>query len=292
MEGYIKLHRSFLGWRWFKDPAPSHLFVYMLLRANYSEADWREIKIKPGQLVTSRHTLSQETGLSEKVVRLCLKKLSRTGEIVVESKSNYSIITICKYADYQRVWLDMGQVKANGGPTLGQVKATNKEEKKIIMGGTNVPSIATTDISMSHDLQAFMDFFNQTMREHKAQIPCILKIEGNRRQALMARLKESGVDAIKTVVINAASSSFLNGGSERPFVANFDWIFRPNNFQKILEGNYNNKILISNFNPNGANRQSMQVRIEQELANSQEYFNNLEIRRREKLRDGVHKKIW
>ena len=294
MEGYIKLYRSFLGWRWFTEPAPSHLFVYLLLRANYCDADWHEITVKRGQLVTSRQILSRETGLSEQVIRICLKKLARTGEIVVTTNNKFTLITICKYDDYQGDRVMLSQERTNYEPADNLQATTNNKEKKKRIGGTNVPlsSPSTTDNGGSLNLQAFMEFFNQTMKEYGAQIPCILKIEGKRRQALIARYNESGVDAIKAVVINAASSSFLNGGSERPFVANFDWIFRPNNFQKILEGNYKNKILISNFDQNGTNRQTMQERIEQELSNAQDYLANLDTRRRRKVCDGVQEKVW
>ncbi|MBR1525158.1 MAG: hypothetical protein IJ640_00660 [Prevotella sp.] len=42
------------------------------------------------------------------------------------------------------------------------------------------------------------------------------------------------------MIDNAADSMFLNGGGERGFCASFDWLFQPNNFLKVLEGNYAN----------------------------------------------------
>ena len=43
------------------------------------------------------------------------------------------------------------------------------------------------------------------------------------------------------MIRKACKSDFLKGGGNKGFVANFDWMIRPSNFQKILEGNYDNK---------------------------------------------------
>ena len=42
------------------------------------------------------------------------------------------------------------------------------------------------------------------------------------------------------VIKQAAKSDFLNGRNDRGWIADFDWLMRPNNFVKVLEGNYNN----------------------------------------------------
>ena len=76
---YIKLFRQVLHWRWFRDPSVAHLFVYLLLKVNFVDSEWQEITIKRGQLITSRARLSEETGLTEKIVRRCLKALQKTG---------------------------------------------------------------------------------------------------------------------------------------------------------------------------------------------------------------------
>lgn len=69
-------------------------------------------------------------------------------------------------------------------------------------------------------------------------IPKVIKLNGRREQFLKARLAEFGLDSVYTVITKAAHSSFLNGGGQKGFVASFEWVFRPNNFPKVLEGNY------------------------------------------------------
>ena len=40
---------------------------------------------------------------------------------------------------------------------------------------------------------------------------------------------------------NVKKSRFLQGDNERGFVITFDWFLKPSNFQKVLEGNYDDR---------------------------------------------------
>ena len=87
------------------------------------------------------------------------------------------------------------------------------------------------------DLAAFARYFNETMAAHGAQIPQVRSIPPNSKRAafVRARLKEHGKEALAQVVQNAAKLSFYNGGGARGWVADFDWLFRPSNFLRVLE---------------------------------------------------------
>ena len=86
------------------------------------------------------------------------------------------------------------------------------------------------------DLAAFARYFNETMAAHGAQIPQVRSIPPKSKRAayVRARLKEHGKEALAKVVQNAAKLSFYNGGG-RGWVADFDWLFRPSNFLRVLE---------------------------------------------------------
>lgn len=66
-----------------------------------------------------------------------------------------------------------------------------------------------------------------------------------RYNMLNCRIKQYGLDAVIKAVRNISQSNFLQGlvvGSNgKVFNLTFDWFVRPNNFPKILEGNYSNK---------------------------------------------------
>ena len=87
------------------------------------------------------------------------------------------------------------------------------------------------------DLAAFARYFNETMAAHGAQIPQVRSIppKSPRAAYVRARLKEHGKEALAKVVQNAAKLSFYNGGGSRGWVADFDWLFRPSNFLRVLE---------------------------------------------------------
>ena len=87
------------------------------------------------------------------------------------------------------------------------------------------------------DLAAFARYFNETMAAHGAQIPQVRGIPPKSKRAafVRARLEEFGKEALALVVQNAAKLSFYNGGGSRGWVADFDWLFRPSNFLRVLE---------------------------------------------------------
>lgn len=101
MEGWIKLLRKFLDWEWFQKPEMVQLFVYLLLKVNYAPTKWQGIDLKAGQISISKSKIIAETGLTEQVIKTCLKRLISTNEITVEATNRYSIVTICNYDNYQ-----------------------------------------------------------------------------------------------------------------------------------------------------------------------------------------------
>lgn len=78
-----------------------HIFIYFLISANKEDRKWNGIDIKRGQLVTSSKTITEKTGLTSQQIRTCLEKLIISKEITKESNRHYTIITVCKYEDYQ-----------------------------------------------------------------------------------------------------------------------------------------------------------------------------------------------
>lgn len=85
------------------------------------------------------------------------------------------------------------------------------------------------------DFDALKDFFNKQIDEHGSIFPKVRSFSDERRKMLKARIKQYGKRAVMTVIENAVTSEFLN--SKPGF--GFDWIIRPRNFLKVLEGNFN-----------------------------------------------------
>ena len=99
--GFVKIYRSMLDWEWFDDSNTVHLFLYLLLKANHKEKNWRGIAIKRGQLLTSINKLKIATHQSVQQTRTSLQKLRTAGVITIHSTNKYSIVSICNYDKYQ-----------------------------------------------------------------------------------------------------------------------------------------------------------------------------------------------
>ena len=131
MAGYIKLYRQLEIWEWYTDIPTKVLFIHCLIRANHKPNKWRGMTIETGSFVTSYSKLSSETGLSVRAVRTSLNRLKSTSEVTHETTSEFSIINIVKWADYQGY--DDLPDKANDTPSDNQTTSErqandNKQE--------------------------------------------------------------------------------------------------------------------------------------------------------------------
>lgn len=99
-DGFIKLSRSLLAWDWHDEPKTAYLYIVMLLLANHEETLWRGETLRRGQLLTGRRQLSIASGLSEREVRTALANLKKTGDVLINAKSKYSVITLLRYDEH------------------------------------------------------------------------------------------------------------------------------------------------------------------------------------------------
>lgn len=107
--------------------------------------------------------------------------------------------------------------------------------------GEEVPS--ESDESDKINYNALMDMFNKMF---EGKLPKITAMTDKRKKAVKARSSEHGKKAIMDVLDNVCQSPFLLGHNNQNWSCDFDWIFRPTNFIKILEGNYNGTRLSKN----------------------------------------------
>lgn len=111
----------------------------------------------------------------------------------------------------------------------------------IIPPGDNSPSDESKDEKINYN--ALMDTFNKMF---DGKLPKVTSMTDKRKKAVKARASENGKSAIMTVFNNVLQSPFLLGRNNENWRCDFDWIFRPTKFIKILEGNYNGTRLSKN----------------------------------------------
>lgn len=128
----------------------------------------------------------------------------------------------------------------------------NKKGKNIITtGDNNIPQEKETspdgeakkdELSLSPSSEERIDFdglqayFN---RLFSGRLSSVRSLTETRRRAVKARVAQYGKEAVMTVFRLVSESPFLLGANDRGWRADFDWIFKQQNFTKILEGTYN-----------------------------------------------------
>lgn len=68
-----------------------------------------------------------------------------------------------------------------------------------------------------------------------------MSADSTRAKSLRARIREYGVDKVIEAVRMVYNSDFLLG-RKTDFQITFDWFVKPNNFAKVVSGNYNNRV--------------------------------------------------
>lgn len=121
-----------------------------------------------------------------------------------------------------------------------QIDADKIREDNIREDNNIIPSIPLTgDIppksKISIDFQALVDLFNA---KFEGKLSRVTQITDKRKAAMRARIANHGKESVVKVFDLVLNSPFLLGENHRSWRADFDWIFKPSNFVKILEGNY------------------------------------------------------
>ena len=133
-KGWFKMPRTFDQWPWYQNSACVHMYLHLMMRANYKPKEWQDTVIERGELITSLERLSSELNLSVKQVRNILDKLQKTNFIERKGTNKYTRIKIVNYEVYQSMQISDGQTKdkltANRGQTEDNQRATIKEIKK------------------------------------------------------------------------------------------------------------------------------------------------------------------
>lgn len=253
--GWIKVHRKIVDWEWWDDHNTTRLFMYLLLMACHDEQKYKGTTIKRGQLVTSRAKLSLATGISERSIRTSLENLKTTNEITIKSTNRFTIITICKYEDYQLIEEESDQV--NDQQTAIQAtsnRPTIKQELKNEKNINNISLLVDAHARAEDSKKDIVLIFGKKIVELWNKNDFLIKITGlteKRKNKLRVRLSEFAkagepLEVYEKMIENIKNSDFLKGKNSRGWTITFDWLLNnENNWRKVYEGNYNNEPSVS-----------------------------------------------
>lgn len=290
-EGFICISRGIVAhWIW-SNPVLFQRWVWMILSANYDDREvsfcYHRIMLHRGQLAVNLSYLSKIWHVSSQATHKFLVKLEDSGMVTRTVDDKVTVITICNYDRYQ---LKMGTsveglVDGTDNRKVYQMVNQTKKDNKIKTEKEKTSNEVLCQVPLELDMpeavekeyiswEKFISFFNTAMRGKT-----IPKIRGyhlaeHRKRNIRARIREYGKDAVIEVVKKAAASSFLNGGGDKGFVADIDWMMGPRNFPKILDGFYDRRFSENsqNNNPISNNKDNGRIRGTQATATSSEEY--------------------
>ena len=261
MSGWIKLHRQiqecFL-WR-IKEPFDKRsAWIDLLLLMEHQNKnlmiDGKIETIKRGSYMLSIEKLCERWMWSRNKVKRYLDVLEREHMIVTRRTNKGTLVNVVNYCIYQNQdkqgepphepTVELA-VEPPNEPTVElavepalepQIKnIRNKEDKNIYI-------VSNDTICQTQDVRRVVDKWNELEKYGIASIKK-LSSSSNRYRMLNARIKQFSLDDVLTAIENIKDSSFLQGKSDsrRPWVITFDWFVKPNNFPKVLEGQYSDK---------------------------------------------------
>lgn len=236
MAGWVKIHRKILSKGWFVKSDYLHLWVYLLLKANHDDNEWlykdKLMKVKRGQFVTSRNTIVRETGINRSKVERILKCFENEQQIEQQNLFTSRLITIINYDEYQISEQQNEQQVSSKRAASEQQVSTNKNDKNEKNEKNKETYVQKAD--------EFHQKWNRFAQEY--DLPQVRALTDKRKKYIKAKLRDKSFD-FDAILEKISKSDFLLGRSERGFQVTFDWIFQyRDNYIKILEGNYENKV--------------------------------------------------
>jgi hypothetical protein len=236
--GYIKLWRKIKDhdfWKENRSKTKFEAWVDLLMMAAGLDKKvlyrGEMIKVKRGQILTSKLSLSKQWGWDRKTVTRFIDLLKNEDQIRVIKKDNrYSILSICNYEKYN---------------PLSDIERTTEGTTE---GTTDAPTDAPTEGTTSKkDKRRNKEGINNTYADclqkwnqfaEKHNLPQIIKITPRTRRgrALNARLKE-GLN-FDELLERIEEQPFLLGENKNGWAVDFDFIITASKYQKIIEGGY------------------------------------------------------
>ena len=220
----------------------------------------QQVYLQARQVIVTVNSLVKQWQVSKPTVIHFLQRLESEKLIERQTDSRKTIITITPLG-----WAD-SEVKQEVAPVVKVDHdvdhqsyhqplppiINNKEKNIIASGGARTREEEVANRCEMEEVRCLKDndkdsfdeivaYFNQQMKGKGIQQVAIITSE--RRQAFERLVSQTGVnkDSVKQAIKNAAESDFLNGKGPKGWVASFDWMMMPQNFQKVLENNYRNK---------------------------------------------------
>ena len=253
-KGYIKIPRRIYEERlWNIKRVYSELDAFCDIYASAYTREYKYpdgTKIKRNQFPCSLRSLADKWIWNQMKVKRFLQALERKGYIAILSDKSKTVITILDFGT-DDTSVTQG-VTPPVTPLLHQnpskqgtsevVSVTQPVTPPVTQGVTYIKNkeynnnISSSKKEDATEARKVFDFYNQSVVNTK--LPKCIKLTEKRKKSIEARIKDFGIEKVYEAITKVTTSNFCNGGGNRGWKADIDFIINPNSFVKILEGKY------------------------------------------------------
>ena len=246
MSSWVKVSRKLLTSAIASKPEYLAVWMHLILSASYKPGEvlvgHQVVRLEAGQLVFGRIKFAQQIGVSEHTLRMALKSLETLQQITIKSHSKFSVITVVNWAKYQTDSPANHQQAASKPPASHhnkEVQEIQEEDQKLL----RKPAKADLGDDGTEGQKAKPVPYAEIFDAYSRILPSLPqpKIRDDaRKKAIRLRWqmdeKFQSVDYWVRYFEYIKGCEFLMGMRG----ACFDWFFKPANFKKVIDGNYDN----------------------------------------------------
>ena len=153
----------------------------------------------------------------------------------LENKKRYMRNYMQEYRKKQKALTCKDNCKTNSETNVSQ--ADIEEDKDKERDEEKEYILVSKDTNCQTDVQRVIEAWNE-LESFGIKPISRLSPTSQRYKSLVARIKENGLEDVLGAIERIKRSDFLRGRNKTGWTIAFDWFVLPNNFPKVLEGNY------------------------------------------------------
>lgn len=257
MSGFYLMHR---GWRHnpiFKDEpyTEREAWEYLIEEAAYQDRRKRVagviVDVKRGQVAASTRFLAEAWGWAHSKARRFLERLEKEAMIGTASDTGITVISICNYEKYQAPDIECGTLSDTAPAQDRHSTGTNEKEgnKELTLEADASRDVASDepiklpkpDAISIDTLKAMAVIWREVCGD---VLPVPRALGKTRQRSLRLRFVDTfsrDIDQWRKFCERVRGSPFLTGQNRDGWRADLDFMLKPKNANKLLEGGYDDR---------------------------------------------------
>ena len=240
MSGWYKQLRNLSERPWYKDSCMVHLYHYLKERAYVTDGSYEGVIIRRGSCPTTRSEIMEATGMKYMKLDRTLRKLISYGEIIVKANSRFTIVTICDYDSCvmpESLFRTTDEIsneitdEISNEITDETTHISTIEERYI----DNLISRKTPYKEERERRDVVLEIKKRYNKVFDGKLPPLIRLHEPTRRMVEACISKFGLQSVDRVFEQVLAEPFSLGQNKTGFIANFQYIFEPRNFQQYLE---------------------------------------------------------